>query len=283
MHRLASLHLDEDTAQRWLSLLRPAVRLVPATPGGRPVARLGGDPVVPEGFEWPVWEGHGPLSYIGEVDLDALAATGLPLDIRLPATGRLLMFYFDGSYDDFNGIVGTWDTESLRGQRLLHLPSADGCEPMSAPPDVLSFTERRLDAQPTVTFPNWEHPALREVFMQPGEDHRSFMQHPVNANDFVESLYEMGGRGGPLHQVGGWAWPDQGPVENEVAGAALDLGNDWKDPRRQVEARRWTLLVQVDSDGDMMWGDVGKLYWLARHDDLDRGDLSQVSFTWQCG
>lgn len=283
LHRLAGLYLEEDVARRWLALLRPAVRLTEAPAGLQTVARLGGDPVVPPGFAWPVWEGHGPLSFVGEVDLDALAASGLALDITLPTSGRLLLFYFDGSYDDFEGIVGTWDTASLRGQRLLHLSAVDSsCRPMSAPERVPAFRERHFGARATLTAPNWEHPALHEEFMELGQDDRSFMDHPVNQAIFVESIYSMG-NGEPLHQIGGWSFPDQGPVENEVAGAALDLGDDWQDPRRAEEARRWTLLVQIDSDADMMWGDVGKLYWLARHEDLDRGDLSEVSFTWQCG
>lgn len=283
LRRLAHLHLQPNVAARWLGLLRPAIWLVPAQSGEPTVARLGGAPVVPGGFTWPEWEGHGPLSYIGEIDLAALAAKGLPLDIKLPTVGRFLLFYFDGSYDNFEGIVGTWDSASLVGQRLLHLSDdSSACVAMDAPQGVPVFSEHRFAARPMLTFPNWEHHALRSAFMEPGQDERSFMDHPVNADAFADSLFELHRRY-PMHQIGGWASPDQGPVENEVAGAALDLGNDWNDPRRAREAERWTLLIQVDSDNDMMWGDAGKLYWLARHDDLERGDLGHVSFTWQCG
>lgn len=283
LRRLAAQHLPPDVRERWLALLRPALRLVPAVPGQAPVARLGGDPVVPPDFVWPVWDGHGPLAYVGEIDLAALSASAGALDIPVPTSGRLLLFYFDGSYDDFDGLVGTWDTESLAGQRLLHLHEpAQECAPRPAPERVLRWEPRSLVARPILTFPNWEHPALRAEFMEPGTDHRTFMDHPVNAGDFAHSLFEMHGPG-PLHQVGGWAYPDQGPVETEVAGAALDLGDDWEDPRRAAEALRWTLLVQVDSDGDMLWGDLGTLFWLARHDDLAAGDLTRASFTWQCG
>lgn len=282
LHRLARQHLEPAVAERWLGLLRPAVRLVAARPGQAVVARLGGDPLVPADFEWPVWEGHGPLSYVGEVDLDALAGTGLPLDVAVPTAGRLLLWFFDGSYDDFEGIVGTWDAATLAGQRLVHLTEpARTCTPLPAPEDVLRFRERRLTAAPVLTFPDWEHPALRAA-LEPGRDDRASIEHPVDARAFRHALSAVPG-GAPSHQVGGWALPAQGPVELEVAGAVLDLGHDWVDPRRAVEATRWTLLVQIDSDDDMLWGDVGTLYWLARHDDLVRGDLTQVSFTWQCG
>lgn len=283
LRRLAGQHLEPDVAQRWLGLLRPAVRLVAAGPEQAAVARLGGDPLVPAGFAWPVWDGHGPLGYVGEIDLAALARTGLPLDIAVPTAGRLLLFYFDGSYDDFEGIVGTWDTSTLAGQRLVHLTEDAGtCAPLSAPQDVLRYRERRLAAAPVLTFPTWEHPALRAALLGADCDSRSLLDHPVDVGDFARSCWAMHS-GTPSHQIGGWALPVQGPVELEVAGAALDLGDDWVDPGRAVEARRWTTLVQIDSDDDMLWGDVGTLYWLARYDDLAVGDLTRVSFTWQCG
>jgi uncharacterized protein YwqG len=51
-----------------------------------------------------------------------------------------------------------------------------------------------------------------------------------------------------------------------------------------VEAARWRPLFQMDSDDDLdaMWGDAGMLYWLARPEDLNAGDLTRATFTWQC-
>jgi hypothetical protein len=40
---------------------------------------------------------------------------------------------------------------------------------------------------------------------------------------------------------------------------------------------------ESDADLNMMWGDCGVLYWMARPEDLVRGDLTRTSFTWQCG
>lgn len=42
------------------------------------------------------------------------------------------------------------------------------------------------------------------------------------------------------------------------------------------------LLFQVDSFEGALWGDVGTLYWLARPEDLARGDLSDTRFVVQC-
>ena len=47
------------------------------------------------------------------------------------------------------------------------------------------------------------------------------------------------------------------------------------------DASRWQLLLQVgsDDDADMMWGDVGQLYFLVD----DAGEPEEALFTWQCG
>jgi hypothetical protein len=54
----------------------------------------------------------------------------------------------------------------------------------------------------------------------PGEDLRAFLGHPVNDEAFAEALSER--VAGPRHQVGGYPVTVQGPVEEEVAMAALD-------------------------------------------------------------
>lgn len=280
VRRLAGAHLPPEVAARWWALLRPAVRLRPASPGRPVVARFGGLPLLPD-IAWPEWPDHGPLSYIGELHCAAFAEHDL--DLPLPSEGRLLFFYFDGSFDDFASTVGTWDAGTLAGARVLHVPHGAPAAARVLPAGTASFSETHLDALPVVTAPNWEHPVLRAAFLRPGEDDRSFLDHPVNAEAFQEALGSR--HAAPAHQVGGYADAEQGPVELEVAHAALGNAVDRDDPRLVAEAARWRPLLQVGSDEDrgMVWGDVGTLYWLTRGAALRAGDVSDVSFTWQCG
>ena len=46
----------------------------------------------------------------------------------------------------------------------------------------------------------------------------------------------------------------------------------------------WLLLLQVDSDdaGGFMWGDVGRLYWCIKRDDLLAKDFEKAVCTMQC-
>ncbi|WP_109507900.1 YwqG family protein [Nocardioides speluncae] len=264
-------------------MLRPAIQLTTAHPGDPIVARIGGRPRLPTDVEWPEWDGHGPLSFIAEVDLGALAQLGLDAGIPLPKQGYLSCFYFDGTYDENAGIVSVQDTDSMAGARMLHLEGDGVRRARRAADRVPVFEERLLTGQQIMTAPSYEHRTLVEAFGTPGQDYDEWLAHPINAEPFTKALAEMRGDGEPLHQIGGWAAPEQEPVELDAAHAALELGSSWDDARVEREAERWTLLLQVDSDGDMCWGDVGKLYWLARHDDLAADKLTDTAFTWQSG
>jgi uncharacterized protein YwqG len=263
-------------------MLRPAIQLTAAHPGDPIVARLGGRPRLPQDVEWPEWEGHGPLSFVGEIDLAALAQLGLDAGIPLPKSGFLSCFYFDGTYDDFKGVVAFADTASRPGARMLHLDGDEVRKGRRAADRVPVFDERLLTGQQIMTAPSWEHRVLVEAFGSAGQDYDEWLAHPVNAEPFTTALAAMRDRAFPLHQIGGWAAPEQEPVELEAAHAALELGDNWDDARVEREAEGWTLLLQVDSDDDMCWGDVGKLYWLARRDDLAVNKLADTMFTWQC-
>ncbi len=98
----ARANLPPDIAEAWLAMLAPGVRLTAAPesaalargrwpwrrhrdPAGqdRPaiVGWLGGLPVLPEGTDWPAWEGHGPLAHVATLDCAGLRAA-LPGPLR---------------------------------------------------------------------------------------------------------------------------------------------------------------------------------------------------------
>lgn len=277
---IAGRYLPDDVAARWLRLLRPAAALRRTRPGARVAAVLGGEPALPGSAQWPLWEGHGPLSFIAAVDCGALAA--VPLDIELPGAGTLLFFYFDGQYGNYQTTVGYWEPSTLAGARVLHIGPGEAASPRPCPPGLSPYPRVELSAEPVVTFPQFEHPDLQAAFKDPREDLRSFLNHPVNGEAFLRALSER--HPGPCHQVGGYAAPVQGPVEYETAAAALGGAVRGEDPRLLAEQARWTLLTQIDTDdrAGMTWGDCGALYWLFRRDEMTASRLAPTSFTWQC-
>ncbi|MEU3877361.1 MULTISPECIES: YwqG family protein [Streptomyces] len=290
LHDLARTHLPAEAAARWTGLLRPGATLEKAEAGEPVAGRLGGLPLLPQGVEWPVWEGHGPLSFVASVDCAALPAG--ELDIPLPADGTLAFFYFDGQIDSGDAFVDFADPECRPGARVIHIPAGvpvaerplplyecdhgeDGddcedCEQLEAYPEV------PLTVRVEATAPDIWHPVVREAF---GSDDSSLEGWP---EEFTDALYDR--KPGPGHQVGGHAHPVQNPLEYEIAHAALGQDVRWDDPRVAEDAGNWVLLAQFDTDGDadMMWGDCGALYWLIRPADLAALRFDRAMFTMQC-
>ncbi len=286
LHTLAREHLPADIAERWIGLLRPSLRLEKATgtsTGSETsrgtgtesvVGRLGGLPELPASQEWPVWEGHGPLSFVAALDCAALPSPAL--DIALPSDGTLAFFYFDGQLDDGCAVVAPDEPDSWAGARVLYIPADVPVAERAAPAEIQPYPEVPVTARVEATAPFPEHPVMHREFARLPED------HPLHGEEFADALWDH--CQGTEHRIGGHATPVQGEVEFEVARGALG-GPPWDDPRIDEEALRWVLLAQFDSDddADMMWGDCGALYWLIRPEDLTEGRFDRAMFTWQCG
>lgn len=274
------MHLPGDVAETWIRLLRPAARLKHAESGDPVVGQLGGLPALHDSAAWPTWTDEGPLTFVASIDCEALLS--ISLDIALPREGTLAFFYFDGQYDDAQSLVIFEEPETLQGSRVLYIPADATAVPRPCPAGIEAYPRVDLSAERVATYPNFEHASLIEAFRAPGEDLRSFLDHPVNDDRFMEALDAL--ETGPVHQVGGYARPVQGPVEYEVAVATLGGKIAQKDPSLAREARKWRLLAQIDSDeaAKMMWGDVGTLYWMMRSSDLMARAFGAASFTWQC-
>lgn len=284
---LARQHLPAAAADDFLASLKPALRLEHAGESDPVMAQLGGLPTLPIN-SWPVWNGHGPLSHVLSFDC-APVAEQLP-ELGLPANGRLAFFYFDGHYDNHESTVGCWDPSTHAGVRVLHLHPerstrahlTDAATP--APPGLTVFPTVALTAVRTVTWPSYETPAMDETWTRHGlaGPRPGVPAPPVAA--LYDALWKLPGGGYDTHQIGGHPCPQQGPVEMEVEQVRCGLAGevfDWKDAALSGAASGWNLLLQVASDGaaDMMWGDVGQLYYLA----IDSSRPEESFFTWQCG
>jgi uncharacterized protein YwqG len=293
LSELARRHLGRAAADAWLSLLSPAVRLVHAQPGDPVVAQLGGLPTLPIN-SWPVWQGCGPLSHVLSIDSASLALL-LP-SWNLPRTGRLAFFYFDGHYPGYQGSgVGSWDPSTQDGAQIVWLHPEESTPAhltdvaTPAPPGLTAFPAVALTAAPALTWPTWEHPQLQRIW----EAHGLAGPEPGMIRPPVEALYQAlddGWNAAPNHQVGGHPQPVQGPVETEVElteRARRDAGATparYPGPAAGEHTRGWHLLAQIDSDDEanMMWGDVGKLYFMIRPGDLQSRRFDQARFAWQC-
>ncbi|MEU8221874.1 DUF1963 domain-containing protein [Kribbella sp. NPDC048915] len=278
---VARKYLPADVADEFVAMLRPALRLVRARDGEPVVAQLGGLPTVSalSASSWPTWEGHGPLDHVLSFDCAPVAAM-LP-ELGLPTDGRLAFFYFDGK-DEFESTVGPWDPSTRPGFRVLHLAAstrADAATP--APRGLDPFPAVPLAAVRTLSWPSYQTLSVEALWSKHGL--RGPSADPV-IDGLYDELWKLPDAGYDTHQIGGHAWSQQAPVELEVEQLRCGLAGepfDWSDPSVQSATSEWQLLLQVASDdaANMMWGDLGQLYYLVR----DAQQPADALFTWQCG
>lgn len=280
---IARTHLSAADAEAWISLLRPAIRLAHHDGSAAPVAaRLGGNPDLPPGTAWPLWSDHGPLTFIASLDCAAASAAG-ELDIPFPADGTLLFFHFDGRFAGDDAMVFYTNATTQAGAAVLYIPAGTPTQVRPAPEGIEPYPVVDLCARQVASEAGWEHPRMLEAFSEGEWGVQEIVNHPVTAKPFTEAVAAATVRSEERHQVGGWAVPVQGPIEHEIATVALGGGKQRWDALA-VEERAWVLLAQFDSDdaANMMWGDVGTLYWMIRPEDLAARRFDKALFTWQC-
>jgi uncharacterized protein YwqG len=264
-----------------VSRLRPAIRLVAVpTPDHKipvGVSKFGGAPDLPRGFEWPIWRNQQgevrPLGFYAQIalaDMNNVAQAALNL-----GDGGLLSFFCDYAFDGLNGIMGLMPWEQA-GSRIARSAASQ-----------LARHSSRGQVWPSAAFipvPIWTWPQEIEGVEVPDSE--------FDALDALTRDYEsviLAGRQSGQHQLGGHASFIQHPVEEEVV-QALYVNDDhgqfvrerWETAKSKVA--EWRLVLQIDSDDglDVMWGDVGMLYWAARQKDIDQDNWSNAMFNFQC-
>ena len=235
-------------------------------------SKIGGVPDLGERVDWPAGA-DGPLSFIAQIDLAAVAEC-LP-DSGLPR-GGLLSFFYDAETQPWGLEVGdrtgwkvvlTADTRTLRRH--------------PAPDEVLTFSPVALTARPELTVPFGRTMEVRGLDLDAGARDRYFELQDVFADDF-----QPRDGGSVRHRPLGHPDAIQGDMRRRIEGVlrgGIDL-DAAETPELDEAAKRWVLLLQVDSDddADMMWGDAGRLFFWIPEEALAAGDFSAVFVQLQC-
>ena len=258
-------------AGQLIATLEPAIRFraAPNADASALGSRFGGQPYLPQRRAWPSWEhpteGRRPLWFFAQIDL-AEAQAVAPASLRLPTDG-LLSFFADLD-DELNGVVGLYSWEQP-GSTIVHSrPDADlrvldgpshgrGIRLLPLPAwtwqrDGIDFSNEEFDVLDEVV--GWYEKALQGIMVEG---------------------YHHGGR----HQLGGHENYIQHPAASEVvqalAGCYEGDGSGHFDYERwqtaQPQVAEWRLALQIDSDEELnvMWGDVGTLFWMMRRADIE--------------
>ena len=251
-------------------------------------SKLGGKPAVTAGFEWPHFEAENydgevasrPLSFLAQINLAEISACDK--DEVLPKRGLLLFFY---------------EQESMRWG---FDPEDDGCSRVYYFEDVSELCECDLPdglkdeykvKEYDVTFAaKNSYPSYEEL--------ECYSDVECDWDDYDEAVekrgYEMDFE---RHKMLGYADLIQGEMLTECerttrglyCGDAESYRETSDDEAEDINkaASDWVLLFQMasirDDDYELMFGDLGDLYFYVRKDDLRERNFDRVWLVLQCG
>lgn len=257
-----------DVAALTAAFAVPAVHLRTQDAPSR--SHLGGTPEVPSAFVWPVRNGA-PLGFLARIELAELHRA-LPIE-WLPRTGALLFFY------DLENQPWGFDPKDRGGWSVVHVAEGDaGSTARRAPATVLP--RKGIGFHRVSTLPSGERDAIDALSLTDAEI------------DLYCALRDAPFGEHPQHQVGGFPAPVQGDemeLESQLVSHGIYCGDEKGHaspagrPLR-AGAADWRLLLQLDSDDDLdvMWGDLGRLYFWSQESAARRGDFTDAWLVLQC-
>jgi len=236
-----------------------SIKATPQEPLSVQESSFGYYPCLPKGFKYPT-DTNGNFMY----PLAQINCNHLPALDNYPRDGYL-QFYI--ATDDAYGI--NFDNQQDQGTfRVLYFTNdevRDYQSDFSFLKDVMDNEYKPVYKPHTLEF------SLKEEYIglldARYEDTRLFdleeaaHRDPSIAKeleDYVWDNFESNG-----HKMGGYAFFTQ------------------TDPRHN-ENEDYILLLQIDSDEDIMWGDVGVANFFIHPDDLATKDFSMVMYNWDC-
>lgn len=252
----------DDVIARMQAASLPCVRFA----HGASTSKLGGMPDLPDGVSWPSWKSK-PLAFLAQIDLEAARKVGGP--DWLPNTGMLFFFY--------DAEQSTWGFDPADRGSWAVIHGSKGSRTTNAPPSFEPFPETPISMRTGQSLPSPE---------RLGFELASLSQEQWEAVDDLLLPNE------PAHQLGGFPLAVQNEEmeeECQMASNGIYVGDPEGYAKPEVRALQdgvgdWRLLMQIDSDDDaeMMWGDVGRLYFWIRRQDVEAQDFSNVWMVLQC-
>jgi uncharacterized protein YwqG len=283
--------MDEPLVKDIESYLLPSVRLFVCDENGEETvagSRLtasyfGGQPTLPANAIWPasneggkiagsdrlVEAGGTPLAFLGQVSLREMQSLA-PMP-GWPKEGILAFFYIANDRDQC---------------RILFFPEGGPLEPTDYP-EQLEEEDR---------FPQRALTARREWTLEKYLRTKSDGAELINQKEYLELLERLNSDGSnatpPVHRFGGHAQEIQNRLRSEcqlvtqgIQRGDSGIPTDSLAIEPSEADADWQLMMQFDSEFhhlDWEWGDGGRVYFMARRQDIEAGDFSNCCAILQC-
>lgn len=244
-------------ALRLPSLQLEAAPNTRAAPGG---TRIGGPAWLADGESWPCGRDGRPMEFLAQLDF-----ADLPPLPDYPEAGLLQFFIargdrFGADYDDpaRSDVRLVWRAEPPTGGRL----HAQG--PLDPLADSSPFLDeavraggRPLSATRSSRLPSPDSVAVEQVLAEMG------LANAANVDDLLDPV-----------EV------EQEPPNQFIGGHPRFVQWDFRKPGFRDDFDR--VLLQLDSQSGLIWGDCGWAVFMIRRADLIARDFSRVLFSWDC-
>ena len=229
----------------------------PAGPGG---TRIGGPAWLPDGEAWPRGRDGRPMEFLAQLDF-----AELPRLPDFPEAGLLQFFIarddrFGADYDDpaRSEVRLIWRAEPPVGGRLHAQGPLDPLVDSSPFIDEAArATGQSLSATRSSRMPSHDSVEVEKLLAQMG------IANAANVDDLVDPLLDM----------------DE-PPNRFVGGHPRFVQWDFRKPGFLDDYDR--VLLQLDSQSGLIWGDCGWAVFMIRRADLIARDFSRVLFSWDC-
>jgi uncharacterized protein YwqG len=270
-----------DFADQIIASIKPAIHIskVDSQESVIGASRIGGLPDVPTDFQWVLSQDL-PLSFLAQINCADLQ--GLASAKNLPNSGILYFFY--------DAIEQPWgfDPSDRGGSAIIYHPSTENLIP-SVLPEGADIDNDWLFPSSAIQF--------REVLSLPSYDSLPFEQLAIpedSVDDYVNliaDVNELMAANEPIHQMLGYSSNIQGDMQLECQLTSHEINcgdpSGYNDPiAKDLEAGAadWLLLLQLDSDDDveMMWGDMGMLYFWIQESSLQSQRFDEAWTILQC-
>ncbi|MDR2529672.1 MAG: DUF1963 domain-containing protein [Synergistaceae bacterium] len=240
-------------------------------------SKIGGNPHLPADFQWPEFYSKS-LGFLAQLNLEHVS----PYDAQglLPASGMLYFFHEGGieawGFDPKD--KGAFQVVYYLGDisELKVTPNPAGDE------DNLVFAPCGLTFKKTKSYPLGE-------YLETLNERMSF--EGKKSDEFDDIVYEYEDSKGPNHKLFGYPDLIQGEIflESQLVSNRLYCGDEsgYHDPRAKElkkGVKDWMLLFQLDTDdnANMMWGDMGTVYYTIRKEDLKDRKFDAAWSVFQC-
>lgn len=264
----------EQHWQKFESLLRSEIAIQPEDAADTEIkvgqSKIGGQPDLPKNQTWFKENNGKSLGFLAQINLSETRQ--FDKSNQLPSSGLLYFFYsaeqeawgFDPKDKDkfkvfyFNGDI----TDLERTDFPSDLPEHS------------KYKTCKLSFANSVSAPNWESDIVNGLLTSEEQD------------AYIELTVD-----GEITKLLGHSDNIQGTMEEECQlvtnGLYCGDPSGYNDPRAEglkKDANQWILLFQIDSidKAGMMWGDVGRVYFWIKKDDLEKKSFDKSWFVLQC-